>query len=109
MKKLISILLCVVLFALGVYANFYNRIEQQHTILSVDKIEATEGNSDNFHTRIYYQVSTDKGSYHIRTEGFNAAPQCAGIKKDSIYTLVTQGISLPIIGIYPCIVEVKEN
>ena len=109
MKKLLSILLCVTLIGLGIYANFFNRTTQQHTILSIDKIEATEGDSDGFRTRVYYQVSTDKGAYHIRTTGLNAAPQCVGIKKDSTYTLITQGISIPIIGVYPCIVEIKEE
>ncbi len=106
MKRILSILLTFVLIVAAVCMNFINRVEQQHTILSIDKIEATEGDSDGFRTRIYYQVSTDKGAYHIRTEGFNAAPHCAGIKKDSTYTLITQGVSVPFIGVYPCIIEI---
>jgi len=108
MKKLLVVLFVLAFIAACVYANFCERTTQQHKILSIDKIEATEGNSDGFYTRIYYQVSTDKGAYHIRTAGLNAAPQCAGIKKDSTYTLVTQGVSIPIIGVYPCIVEIAE-
>ena len=107
MKNLIYIILAILCVAAGISANFIDRTEQIHTILSIDKIEATEGDSDGFRTRIYYQVSTDKGAYHIRTSGLNAAPQCAGIKKDSTYTLVTRGVSVPIIGVYPCIIEVK--
>lgn len=109
MKKAIMLIIAVAVVSAGIYTNFANRKEMRHTILSVDKIEATEGDSDGFHTRVYYQVSTDKGAYHIRTKGINAAPECAGIKKDSTYTLVTQGVSVPIIGVYPCIVEVKAE
>ena len=109
MKKLLCILIAVMLMSAGVYVNFINETTQQHKVLSIDKIEATEGDSEHFRTRIYYQVSTDKGAYHIRTAGLNAAPQCAGIKKDSIYVLTTRGINIPIIGVYPCIIEVKNN
>lgn len=109
LRNLFGVILIAVFIGCCIYANFYNRTTQQHTILSIDKIESTEGDSDGFHTRIYYQVSTDKGAYHIRTQGLNAAPQCAGIKKDSIYILVTQGVGIPIIGVYPCIIEIKEK
>lgn len=109
MKKLIFILTAIAFAAVGIYVNFINETTQQHKILSIDKIEATEGNSEGFKTRVYYQVSTDKGAYHISTAGINAAPQCAGIKKDSVYTLTTRGVNIPIIGVYPCIIDVKEN
>lgn len=109
MKKVLFILIAIALIAAGIYANFINETTQQHKILSIDKIEATEGNSEGFKTRVYYQVSTDKGAYHIRTAGINAAPQCAGIKKDSVYTLTTRGVNIPIIGVYPCIIDVKEE
>lgn len=109
MKKVSAILAIVFLVVALIYSNFMNRTMQQHKILSIDKIESTEGSSDEFQTRVYYQVSTDKGAYHIRTAGFNAAPQCAGIKKDSTYTLVTRGVNIPFIGIYPCIIEIKEE
>lgn len=105
-KGFIYLLFVVVLIALGICAEFYNKTTQVHRVLSIDKIEATEGDSESFRTRIYYQVSTDKGAYHIRTEGLNAAPQCAGIKKDSVYMLTTRGVRIPIIGAYPCIIEV---
>ncbi len=109
MKKILIIIFAVIFIIAGVFANFGDKKEQQHKILSVDKIESVEGNSDGFSTRVYYQVSTDKGAFHIRTSGLNAAPQCTGIKKDSTYVLITRGISAPIIGIYPCIIEIKEE
>lgn len=109
MKKVLFILTAIALIAIGIYVNFINETTQQHKILSIDKIEATEGNSEGFKTRVYYQVSTDKGAYHIRTDGINAAPQCVGIKKDSVYTLTTRGVNIPIIGVYSCIIDVKEN
>lgn len=101
---LVLVLCGIVICAL---LNFVNETAQSHTIQSIEKIEATEGNSDGFHTRVYYFVYTDKGAYHIRTAGFNSAPQCAGIQKDSTYTLVTRGINIPFFGVYPCIIRVQ--
>lgn len=109
MSKYLYIPIIVFFIGICVCANFLNKTTQQHKVLSIDKIEATEGDSEGLHTRVYYQVSTDKGAYHIRTEGLNAAPQCAGIKKDSTYTLVTRGINVPILGVYPCIIEIIKD
>ena len=106
MKNAIYILLAIAFIGGGIALNFVNENKCEHTVLSIDKIEATEGDSEGFHTRVYYQVSTNKGAYHIRTAGLNAAPQCSGIKKDSTYYLTTRGISIPILGVYPCIIKV---
>ena len=108
MKNLLYLLLIIVFIVGGVGANFVNEETRVHKVLTVDKIEATEGNADGFRTRVYYQVSTDIGAYHIRTAGLNAAPQCAKIKPDSTYALTTRGVLIPIIGVYPCIIEARE-
>lgn len=109
MKKGFLILLIIAFIAVCISANYWNETTQIHKVLAIDKIEAVEGTSDSFSTRVYYQVSTDKGAYHIRTAGLNAAPQCSGIKKDSVYKIVTRGVNIPIIGVYPCIIEIKEE
>lgn len=109
LRSIFLILLIIVFIAGCISANYWNETTQIHRVLSIDKIEAVEGTSDGFNTRVYYQVSTDKGAYHIRTVGLNAAPQCSGIKKDSVYRIVTRGVNIPIIGVYPCIIEIKEN
>lgn len=101
------LLLVLVFCALAALSNFVNETTQSHTIRSIEKVEAMEGNSEGHHTRVYYFVYTDKGAYHIRTAGLNAAPECAGIQKDSTYTLVTRGINFPFFGVYPCIIRVQ--
>lgn len=102
------LLLVLAFCVLAALSNFVNEATQSHTIRSIEKVEATEGNSEGLHTRVYYYVYTDNGAYHIRTAGLNAAPECAGIQKDSTYTLVTRGINLPFFGVYPCIVRVQH-
>lgn len=105
--KVFALLITLVIVSFGVLANFINEKTQRHTVLSIDKVENTEGDSEGFSTRIYYIVSTDRGAYHVRTAGFNAAPECAGIKVDSTYLLTTRGISVPFIGVYECIIKVQ--
>ena len=108
-KFILTIILTAALVVVGVWANFRDVRVEQHTILNIDKVEKTEGNSDGFTTRVYYIVSTDRGAFHIRTEGLNAAPECAGIQVDSTYILTTRGTSVPIIGVYKCIVKVEKK
>lgn len=78
---------------------------QRHTILTIDKVEDRHGDIKHFSTTVYYIVSTDKGAYHIRTTGINAAPECAGIQVGHTYLLRTRGISIPLLGMYPCIIR----
>lgn len=86
-----------------------NEKTQTHKILSIDKVEQTHGDSEGFSTEVYYLVTTDKGAYHISTSGFNAAPGCAGIKKDSTYILTTRGVNFPFLGMYPNIISVRNK
>ena len=100
----------IVLLCLGLiyFVNFSNKTTETHRILSIDKVEATSGDSEGFYTDVYYQVSTDRGAYRIKLSGFNAAPECAGIKKDSSYVLTTRGIRFPFLGYYPAIIEARK-
>ena len=79
------------------------------SVLSISKIEATQGDSDGFYTEVYYLVSTDKGAYRINTIGFNAAPECAGLVPDSTYIITTRGTSIPYLGKYKNIIRVVPD
>ena len=91
----------------SVAADFANRQTQEHTIRSINKVEKVHGDSESFTTEVYYLVTTDKGAYKVVMDGFNAAPQCAGVKVDSTYTLTTRGINFPFLDIYPKIIAVE--
>lgn len=88
---------------------FYNETTQEHKVYSIDKVENTTGDSDGFTTVVYYIVTTDKGAYKVVMDGFNAAPQCARVQKDSTYILTTRGIKIPLLGIYPNIIAVRDK
>lgn len=99
----------IILIILGLCAgcSLMNRKTETHKILSIDKVEQTVGDSDGFNTVVYYLVTTDKGAYKVVMSGFNAAPQCAGLKKDSTYVLTTRGVRIPFFGYYPNIIEAR--
>lgn len=101
--------LCIVIVGLIYLCRFYNETTQEHKVYSIDKVENTTGDSEGFTTEVYYFVTTDKGAYKIVMDGFNAAPHCARIQKDSSYLITTRGIKIPFLGIYPNIIEVKNN
>lgn len=108
--NLVLIIAIVLLAVITMYlTSFANEKTERHTIMSVDKVEKTSGNSNGYiNTDVYYIVATDKGVYHIDTEGFNAHPECLAIKKDSVYLLTTRGINIPIIGAYASIVGYQK-
>lgn len=99
----VMVLIIGVVFA----TEFANEKTQMHTILSNEKVEKVHGNEDGFTTEVYYLVTTDKGAYKVVMAGFNAAPQCAGVKKDSTYRLTTRGLEMPFFDIYPKIIKVE--
>lgn len=107
MKHLGIVLIVLLFVGLCIWTNFRNEKTETHTIQSINKIEATEGDSDGFYTRVYYLVSTDKGAYQINTIGFNAAPECVGIQVDSTYILTTRGTAIPYLGVYKNIIKVE--
>lgn len=60
-------------------------------VFSVDKIQETKGSSEDFHTDVYWLVSTDQGTYSIQPSGIWAYPQAVGmLKVDSIYSITVE-------------------
>ena len=113
MRKEYRIVMWVAVVALFIFGyaacRFANQKTQEHLILSVDKVENTTGDAEGFSTEVYYLVTTDKGAYKVVMEGFNAAHQCAGVKKDSTYILTTRGIEFPLFGIYQNIINATKK
>lgn len=79
-------------------------------VLSIDKQIEQSGTSKSFSTEIYWLVTTDKGTYHIATDGFWACPEAVGqIKPDSTYIFTIDGLyQSSFYGVYPYIVNVEK-
>jgi len=113
MKRTARIFMWVIVIAMSLIAilsvELANKTTQEHKIISVDKVERILSYSEGgVYTEVYYLVTTDKGAYIVAMEGFNAAPQYAGLQKDSTYIITTRGIKFPFFGIYPYIIDVKK-
>lgn len=97
----VTVLACAYVFSM------INKHTEEQTVLSIDKVENTSGDNNGFSTKVYYIVTTDKGIYHIETTGFNAHPECAGMKKDSTYMITTRGVNVPFIGMYQSVIAYR--
>jgi len=62
-----------------------------------------------FTTDVYYLLSTDHGTYRIGIDGVFAHPEYAQrIKPDSIYEITAIGQSIPFMGVYPRVKELRK-
>lgn len=106
--RLIGVL--IVFGCIGGYSflRYANPKTEIHTIKSIDKVENVHGTKNAFSTELYWVVVTDKGTYHIMTDGFNAAQNCANIEAGKTYKLTTRGYTLSFFGFYRCIVAKQE-
>ena len=108
-KIFLIVFAIILLFASMCWIELRDTKTEVHKVLSISRVEATQGDSDGFYTEVYYLVSTDKGAYRINTIGFNAAPECAGLVPDSTYIITTRGTSIPYLGKYKNIIRVVPD
>ena len=108
--QIIFAIIIALLICLSTYLkNYSNSQKDTHKILRIDKVESVQGDNNGFTTSVYYMVSTDKGAYKIKTSGLNACLECTGLKEGETYILITRGMNIPILGMYPNIVGYEKN
>lgn len=106
MGKIIGVLLVL---ALSCWIGFSNEHTITVTAYGVEKITNTHGDKDRFSTDVYYLLSTDHGTYRIGIDGIYAHPEYAkSIKPDSVYEITVIGKSIPFMGIYPRVKELRK-
>lgn len=107
MKKLIlSILSLLTLTLAG--CEPVERHTETCKVLSIDKQVETNGSGESFSTDIYWLVVTDKGAFHLRTDGIWACADGVGkLKEGCTYHITVDGwFSSSFWGVYPYIVNV---
>lgn len=108
--QIVFVIIIALMICLSAYLkNYSNPQKDTHTILRVDKVESVQGDNNGFTTSVYYMISTDKGAYKIKTNGLNACLECTGLKEGETYILITRGMNIPILGMYPNIVGYEKN
>ena len=60
-------------------------------------------------TSYTYLVCTDKGTMQIEPSGIMSSTAFGALKEGKTYRLHTRGYSFPLLGLYPFIVDAKED
>lgn len=77
-------------------------------VVSINAQQHTQGNKNGFTTTYHYLVATDQGTLEISPDGLMASPCFGTLHEGNIYTMHLRGFSVPLIGLYPYIIEAKE-
>ena len=114
--KGITITGIIVVFILVVFGVIINYLHIKKTNILVNSITVQQevsgnGNNDNniISTTYKYLVNTDKGTYSITPKGLYHSSYFGTLEENKNYSITTRGYSIPLIGMYPYIIEAYEN
>ena len=91
------------------YAQYTHEETVKATVCSITVQQHVMGDGDGIGTLYIYIVATDKGTMQITPKGLMASPSFGRLKEGGHYLLRTRGFSLPLIGLYPYIIDAKEE
>ena len=106
-------LLIVFLLIVGI-ATYVQYVKEETVVATVKSITTQQnvsggGNSGGVSTSYTYLVGTDKGTMQIEPGGIMSSTAFGGLKEGKTYRLHTRGYSFPLFGMYPYIVDAKEE
>ena len=101
--SLTIIAIAVILF--GAVANYKTTKSFEAKVYSINVQQNTHGDKDGFSTSYSYIVGTSRGTFSISPDGIFASNSFGTLEKDSTYHFFTRGISIPLIGVYPYIIN----
>lgn len=105
----ILVLAALGLIVLGCYAQYTHEETVTATVCSITVQQQVSGGKDGFHTLYKYIVSTDKGTMQIQPDGIMSSTAFGQLKEGKRYRIHTRGYSFPLIGVYPYIINAKEE
>lgn len=91
------------------YAQYTHEETVKATVCSIAVQQHVIGDGDGIGTSYIYIVATDKGTMQITPKGLMASPSFGRLKEGCSYRLRTRGFSFPLIGMYPFIIDAKEE
>lgn len=106
-------LLIVFLLIVGI-ATYVQYVKEETIIATVKSITTQQnvsggGNGSGVSTSYTYLVGTDKGTMQIEPNGIMSSTAFGGLQEGKTYRLHTRGYSFPLFGLYPYIVDAKEE
>lgn len=79
------------------------------TVQSIITQQNVGGYEGSVNTSYTYLVGTDKGTMQIQPGGIMSSSAFGKLKDGKTYRLHTRGFSIPVIGVYPYIVDAEEE
>ena len=79
------------------------------TVQSITTQQNVDGYEGSVSTSYTYLVGTDKGTMQIQPGGIMSSSAFGQLKERKTYRLHTRGFSIPVIGVYPYIVDAEEE
>ena len=105
-------LLIVFLLIVGisVYVQYVEENTVVATVQSITTQQNVSGGGDGGVSTSYtYLVGTDKGTMRIEPSGIMSSTAFGTLKEGKTYRLHTRGYSFPLLGLYPFIIDAKED
>lgn len=112
MKEATTLIIGVFLFVLlgiGIVLEYAHESDITAKVISINTQQNTQGNKEGFNTSYKYLVATDKGTLEISPDGLFASPQFGTLQEGKVYDFHLRGYSIPLIRLYPFIIEAKEQ
>jgi hypothetical protein len=112
-RKWIYMAVVVAAFAILLFgATTFQYLKEEEVtaqVLSITVQQNVTGNKEGMYTFYQYIISTDKGVMEIRPDGLFGSAQFGTLQEGHTYHMKTRGYSFPLFGIYPRIIEAKEE
>lgn len=105
----LAVVVIALLFGGSLACQYLKEDEAIVQVLSITVQQNVSGNENGVSTFYHYIVGTDKGVMEIRPDGLFGSAQFGSLQEGHTYRIKTRGYSIPLWGIYPHIIEAKEE
>lgn len=114
MKNIVAVIIAtvfvlVVVVVVGTVVEYTHESDITAKVMSLNTQQHTFGDKDSFSTVYKYIVATDKGPLEIAPDGLMASRQFGALQEGKTYRFHLRGYSIVLLGIYPFIIEAKEQ
>ena len=103
------LLVFIVLVGVSAYVQYTKEDTVTATVQSITTQQSVSGTDGNVITSYTCLVGTDKGTMQIQPDGIMSSTAFGQLKEGRTYRLHTRGFSFPLFGMYPHIVDAKEE
>ncbi len=105
----ICLLVLIVVVSVSTYVQYTKEDTLTATVQSINTQQSVSGTDGSVITSYTYLVGTDKGTMQIQPDGIMSSTAFGQLKEGKTYRLHTRGFSFPLFGLYPYIVDAKEE